>query len=172
MMALSDSCSDKSAVELRVHIPGEELAIETWVVPLGDGRYRFEDPWHTHPLRLREDGNAIGGLGFRDVFLAELLADGSLHLNGVVHKGNWRAINWFLGSILRSPHLGPAFAKIEEHGGFAEEDPWIGAGWLWIFLPPETDYDPTNDFNEVIKVIPREEILTDYEEWRKRYAGG
>jgi hypothetical protein len=62
--------------------------------------------------------------------------------------------------------------KIEEHGGFAAEDPWIGGGWLWIFLPPETDYDPTNDFDEVIKVIPREELLTDYEEWRKRYAGG
>jgi hypothetical protein len=57
-MALRDSCSDKSAVELTVRIPGEELAIETWVVPLGEGRYRLEDPWHTHPLRLGEDGNA------------------------------------------------------------------------------------------------------------------
>jgi hypothetical protein len=40
----------------------------------------------------------------------------------------------------------------------------------WIFLPPETDYDPTDDFKEVIKAIPREEILSDYEEWRKRWA--
>jgi hypothetical protein len=65
---------------------------------------------------------------------------------------------------------GPAFAKIEEHGGFAEEDPWIGGGWLWIFLPPETDYDPSNNFDEVIKGIPREDIQEDYAEWRQKWG--
>jgi hypothetical protein len=31
-------------------------------------------------------------------------------------EGHWRIINWFLGSILLSPRLRAAFAKIEDHG--------------------------------------------------------
>jgi hypothetical protein len=74
--------------------------------------------------------------------------------------------------MLRSPYLAPVFARIEEHGGFAEEDPWIGGGWLWIFLPPDANYDPTADINAAIKSIPRDEMLSDYEEWRKRWHVG
>jgi hypothetical protein len=144
-------------------------AFVTRVVPLGDNQYRLEDVWHGHPFRMNDKEETRGGLAFRDVFLAQRLTDGSLRFEGIVRKGDWRVLHWFLGHYLLSPHLERAFARIEEHGGFATEDPWIGGGWLWIFLPPKTDYDPTKDVDEVIKAIPREEILSDFERWRKRW---
>lgn len=86
--------------------PAHRSAFVTSVVPLGEGLYRLEDPWHAHPLKLRDNEEAIGGLAFRDVFLAERLPDGSLRFDRIVQKGNWRVIDWFLGSFLMSPHLG------------------------------------------------------------------
>jgi len=148
------------------------FAFVTCVVPLGADEYRLEDPWHGHTLMLGDDEQPIGGIVFGDSFCAEQLADGSLRFGRVTRKAHWHILNLFLGSMLRSPYLAPVFARIEEHGGFVEEDPWIGGGWLWIFLPPDANYDPTADINAAIKSIPRDEMLSDYEEWRKRWHVG
>jgi hypothetical protein len=135
------------------------LAFVTWVVPLGEGKYRLEDLWHGHPFRRNDEGVAPGGLAFRDVFLAKHLADGSLLFDRLVQKGEWRVDFWVLpdASFVRSEYLNAAVAKIEANGGCAEQDPWI-RNWLWTFLPPETDYDQTSDIAQGLRRIPRVEI--------------
>jgi hypothetical protein len=131
------------------------LARVTWVVPLGEGNYRLEDLWHRHPLRMIAEDEAPGGLAFRDVFVAEPLADGSLRFDRLVQKAEWRVDYWMLpsSSFIESPYLQSAVVKIEAHGGRAEQDPWIG-NWLWTFLPPEADHDPSNDIADALKRIP------------------
>ena len=147
------------------------LAFVTWVVPLGGDRYRLEDLWHGHPLRCNEETEETpGGLAFRDVFLARQLADGSLLFDRAVQKGAWRIDYWMLPapSFVRSEYLEATLAKIEAHGGCAEQDPWI-RNWLWTFLPPDANYDPTNDIDEVLRSIPRAEIEAAQNEFLKRY---
>jgi hypothetical protein len=131
-------------------------AFVTWVVPLAESHYRLEDLWHQHPWRMNDDEKAPGGLAFRDVFLAQRLPDGSLRFDRVVQKAHWRIDYWMLPSpsIFGSPYLNAAVARIEAHGGCAEQDPWI-RNWLWTFLPPETDYDPTSDIADALQRIPR-----------------
>ncbi len=102
---------------------------------------------------------APGGLAFRGILLAEPLADKSLRFDRVVQKARWRIDSWMLpsASLVQSQYLDAVVAKLELHGGCAEQDPWIG-NWLWTFLPPETDYDRTNDIAEALERIPRAEI--------------
>jgi hypothetical protein len=127
-------------------------AFVTWVVPLAEGNYRLEDLWHQHPLRIVDEEKAPGGLAFRDVFLARRLPDGSLLFDRVVQKANWRIDYWMLPSpsLIGSAYLDTAVARIEAHGGFAAQDPWI-RNWLWTFLPPETNYEPTSDIAEALQ---------------------
>lgn len=144
------------------------LAFVTWVVLLAESKYRLEDLWHQHPLRMNDEEKAPGGLAFRDVFLAQRLPDGSLLFDRVVQKANWRIDYWMLPSpsIICSPYLNAAVARIEAHGGCAEQDPWI-RNWLWTFLPPETDYDPTSDIAGALQKIPRAEIERALREWQE-----
>jgi hypothetical protein len=78
--------SETGGIGERTH----RFAFVIWVVPLGEEQYRLEDPWHTHPLKLTDKEEAIGGLAFRDVFLAERLADESLRFDRIAQKGNAR----------------------------------------------------------------------------------
>jgi hypothetical protein len=127
------------------------LAFVTWVVPLAENTYRIEDLWHRHPLRTNENEEAPGGLAFRDVFVARRLADGSLLFDRVLERAEWRIDYWMLPPPSVWPqYLEGVVAKIEALGGYAEQDPWIG-NWLWTFLPPETDYDPTTDIAEALQ---------------------
>jgi hypothetical protein len=132
------------------------MSFVTWVVPLGANRYCLEDLWHEHPLRQTGDDEAPGGLAYRDVFLARRLTDGSLLFGRIVERANWRVDYWMLPSesSVDSPFLSDVIAGVESHGGHVAQDPWI-VNWLWTFLPPETDYDPTNDIAEALQRIPR-----------------
>jgi hypothetical protein len=143
------------------------FAFVTQVVPLEDDEYRLEDRWHAHPFMLGDNEEPIGGIAFGDAFRAERLLDGSLRFDRIIRKSHWRVLNLFLGSVLGLPSLAPALATIEEHGGFAAEDPWISGGWLWIFLPPDTDFDPMPDIRGAMQAIPPDEMASAYEQWQK-----
>jgi hypothetical protein len=145
------------------------FAFITQVVPLEGDEYRLEDRWHAHPLMLGDNEEPVGGIAFGDVFRAERLPDGSLRFDRLIRKGHWRVLNLFLGHLFGSPSLAPVAATIEQYGGFAEEDPWIGGGWLWIFLPPDTDYDPMPDIRGAIRAIAPDEKAHAYEQWQKRW---
>jgi len=149
------------------------FAFVTSVVPLGAGTYRIEDMWYGHPFRmLGEEGEekTAGGLAFRDVFLARPLADGSLLFDRVVQRGGWRLDYWMLPSpsFVHPRYLNEVVANVEAHGGCVEQDPWIG-NWLWTFLPPETDYDPTSDIEEALRRIPRAAIEEAQKEFQERF---
>jgi len=128
-------------------------AFATEVVPLGDQLYRIEDPWYGHPFNCGDGEEAPGGLAFRDVFSAERLPDGSLRFDRLVKRAGWRVDYWMLPAsplLVESPVMSIVVAKIEEHGGFAERDPWV-TNWLWTFLPPESDFDPTSDIEAAVR---------------------
>jgi hypothetical protein len=118
--------------------------IEIEVTRLGDDCYRLDDPW-------------IGSYGiecasFMDVVLAEELPDGTLLFKAVKEPGNWKIENWVLGpDFIESAEMQPVFEKMTLEGGFLAHDPWMG-GILWIFSPPNANYDPGEDIKSAHKL--------------------
>jgi Flp pilus assembly protein TadD len=114
--------------------PGDGAPIPIRVSPLGGEHYRLEDPW-------------IGNYGvecaqFKDVISADQLPDGTLRFTSVSEPGRWQINSWILGPpATRSGRLNLVFERAAAEGGFACEDPWLG-GVFWVFLPPESNYEP------------------------------
>jgi hypothetical protein len=154
---------DPVEVHLEFRSGDDVIDVVSYVLPLGDRHFSMEDPWIAHPLSCAQTDNdqPPGGLAYQDVFLAQPLANGALRFEAIVRRGDWRVENFMLGPALTTPYLEPVFKKIVEHGGFAEEDPWIGGGW-WVFMPPGSDYDPDSDFIQAVKTIPRDELVNNY----------
>jgi hypothetical protein len=118
---------------------GEDVPIEIEVTSMGHDLYRLEDPW------LSMYG--VDCARFQDVIRADTLADGTLRFVSVSEPGQWTIKTWILGpQPIRSEKLSPLFERVDAEGGFACEDPWIG-GVLWVFLPPESDYQPQADIS-------------------------
>jgi hypothetical protein len=118
---------------------GENVPIEIEVTSLGGELYRLEDPWLSN--------YGVDCAQFGDVIRADTLTDGTLRFVSVSEPGQWSIKTWILGpQPIRSEKLSPLFERVEAEGGFACEDPWIG-GVLWVFLPPESDYQPQADIS-------------------------
>ncbi len=105
--------------------------------------------WATTYTVCRSRGSRITVLSaqFGDVIHAETLPDGTLRFVSVIEPGRWSINTWMLGlQPIRSGILHPVFERVSAEGGFACEDPWMG-GMLWVFLPPEADYQPQADIS-------------------------
>jgi hypothetical protein len=128
----------QSSILLTIHFPDIGCSVgNVPVTPLGHNMYRLEE---AVPM---SDCTTI-----YDVIKAKRIDADTIRFVRVVEKSNWRTYSYSLQQRhTDSPDLDIALAKIGENG--AKWDQLFG-GLLFVYVPPESDYNPDTDVQSVV----------------------
>jgi len=119
-------------MEITIEFLDEGLTVNMSVLSLGNNRYQ-----------LNEGLPLIESTTIYDIVEVEPLPDGSLSFRKVVKESGWQTYSFTVSKMTtESDSLRAILNKVEQNNGQWEQ---ILGGFLFIYLPPNSAYDPTSD---------------------------